>query len=234
MPEQLVMDLPVRPAMGRGDFFLTGSNAAAVAQVEGWSDWPMGKLVLTGPGGSGKTHLAHVWSTLAGAEVRAAAEIAERDMAALSVAPALAIEDVPTIAGNIEAETRLFHLHNALGARGAPVLFTGREAPARWGLRLPDLDSRMRQAGLARLDPPDDALLSALLLKLAHDRALRLTPAMLAHVVPRIERSFDAVQTFVARLDARALAAKQPPRLMDARDVLAELETPVSRSRHKS
>jgi hypothetical protein len=66
MAEQLVFDLPVRPAMGRDDFFVTGSNAAALAQVDGWRDWPFGKLVLVGPEGAGKTHLAHVWAAGAG------------------------------------------------------------------------------------------------------------------------------------------------------------------------
>lgn len=234
MPEQLVLDLPVRPAMGRGDFLVTESNAAAVAQVEGWADWPHGKLVLTGPEGAGKTHLAHVWAGLSGAVIVAAADVTEADMPRLSEAPALVLEDVPAVAGDLAAETRLFHLHNALANRGAPLLLTGAAPPARWGLSLPDLDSRVRQAGLAQLDPPDDALLGALLLKLAHDRALRLTPAILSHVVPRMERSAAAVAGFVERLDTRALSRQRPPRLTDAKAVLAEIEAGVSRSRHGS
>jgi chromosomal replication initiation ATPase DnaA len=111
------------------------------------------------------------------------------------------------------------------------VLFTATRAPSRWGLTLPDLDSRMRQATLARIEAPDDALLSALLLKLAHDRGLKLTPAILAHVLPRIERSAAAVRAFVARLDALALAGKRAPRLVDAKAALAE-GAPVSPSRH--
>lgn len=234
MPEQLVLDLPVRPAMGRGDFFVSGSNAAAVAQVEAWQDWPHDKLVLTGPEGAGKTHLAQVWAAQAGAEVLAAADLVETDLPRLADAAAIAVEDADAVAGDRAAETRLFHLHNALANRGAPLLLTAREAPARWGLGLPDLESRMRQSGLARLDPPDDALLAALILKIAHDRALRLTPGIVAHVVPRIERAFAAAQAFVERLDARALSAKRPPRLADAKAVLAELEADMSPSRHET
>ncbi|MCU4654853.1 DnaA/Hda family protein [Roseibacterium sp. SDUM158016] len=232
MAEQLVFDLPVRPAMGRGDFFVSGSNAVALAQVEGWRDWPHGKLVLTGPSGAGKTHLAHVWATQTGARIIAASDITERDVEPLGQSEALAIEDMEAVAGDRAAETRLFHIHNALTNRGAPMLFTAGAPPARWGLCLPDLDSRMGQAGLAALDPPDDALLAALILKLAHDRALPLTPAILSHVAPRIERAFAAAQAFVERLDARALSRQRPPRLIDAKAVLAELEAGVSRSRH--
>jgi chromosomal replication initiation ATPase DnaA len=230
MAEQLVFDLPVRPAMGRDDFFVTGSNAGALARVDGWRDWPFGKLVLVGPEGSGKTHLAHVWAAQSGAGIVGAGEVDEAQI--LSDAPALAVEDADRLAGDVAAETRLFHLHNAMMQRGARVLFTARTPPARWGLSLPDLDSRMRQAELARIDAPDDALLSALMLKQAHDRGLGLTPAILAHVVPRIERSAAAVQAFVLRLDALALAEKRAPRLSDAKAVLAEGTAPVSPSRH--
>jgi chromosomal replication initiation ATPase DnaA len=234
MARQLVLDLPIRPAMGRGDFFVTGSNAAAVARVEAWADWPFGKLVLAGPEGAGKTHLAHVWAGLSGAAIVTARDIAEAQMPRLAALPALAVEEADAIAGDREAETRLFHLHNALAGQGRPMLFTARNAPARWGLTLPDLESRMGQAELARIDPPDDALLSALILKLAHDRALRLSPAILSHALPRLERSAAAAQGFVERLDALAMAAKRPARLSDARDVLAEMEEGVSRSRHDS
>jgi chromosomal replication initiation ATPase DnaA len=232
MAEQLVFDLPVRPAMGRHDFFVTGSNAAALAQVDAWRDWPFGKLVLVGPEGAGKTHLAHVWAARAGARIVAAADLDEALIA--EDAGALAVEDADRVAGDRDAETKLFHLHNAMAQRGAPLLITARTPPSRWGLGLPDLDSRMRQASLARIEAPDDALVSALLLKLSHDRGLALTPAILSHVLPRIERSAAAVAGFVDRLDAKAWVDKRAPRLVDAQAALAEGGDPVSPSRHNS
>lgn len=232
MADQLVLDLPVRPAMGRDDFFVSGSNGAAVARVEAWRDWAFDKLVLTGPEGAGKTHLAHVWAELAGAEIVEARSLSEAEMPHLQAARALALEGLEAIAGDRAAETRVFHLANALGGRGAPILFTARGAPARLGLSLPDLESRLAQAELARIEAPDDALLSALIVKLAHDRALRLSPAILAHAVTRLERSAAAARSFVARLDARALAKKGPARLTDARAALAEIERAVPRSPH--
>jgi chromosomal replication initiation ATPase DnaA len=229
MPEQLVFDLALRPAMGREDFFVSAANAGAVAQVDAWADWPHGKLVLAGPAGAGKTHLAHVWAAMSDAAIIEAEALDEVTMERLSNAPALVIENAERIAGQAAAETTLFHLHNALVQRGAPILLTATDGPERWGIALPDLDSRMRQAGLARVAPPDDALLMAVMMKLAHDRALRLTPTILSHATARIERSFAAVRAFVEALDARALAAKRPPRLKDAKAVLAELAMPVSR-----
>ncbi|AHM02738.1 Chromosomal replication initiator protein DnaA [Roseibacterium elongatum DSM 19469] len=229
MAEQLVFELALRPAMGREDFFVSAANAGAVAQIDAWRDWPHGKLVLAGPEGAGKTHLAHVWAGMTGAVLVEAGDLDDRVAEEHADAPALVVENAHRLAGQPAREAALFHLHNALIQRAAPTLFTATDGPERWGLGLPDLDSRMRQAGLARVAPPDDALLMAVMMKLAHDRALPLTPKTLAHVAPRIERSFAAVRAFVDALDARALAAKRPPRFKDAKAVLAEMKQPVSR-----
>ena len=58
---QLAFDLPHRPASGRDDFLVTPSNAKAVALIDLWPNWPSNTLILLGPAGSGKSHLAAVW-----------------------------------------------------------------------------------------------------------------------------------------------------------------------------
>ena len=220
MPRQLVLDLPFRAAMGRADFFVTGANAAAVSGVEGWRDWPGGKMLLLGPAGAGKTHLAHVFASLSGAVILPATDLSTGDPAALADAPALAVEDADTIAGDGPAEEALFHLHNACADRGAALLVTATTPPQRWGLALPDLQSRMQQAGQLTLAPPDDALLAAVLVKLSADRQMALTPRLVAYILPRIDRSLDVVQRFVTALDAEALATRQKPGQRHVRAVL--------------
>lgn len=221
MPEQLTLDLPLRPAMGRDDFFVSSANSGAVAQIDAWAEWPGAKLVLCGPHASGKTHLAHVWADGSGARIVRATDVAAA-LEELTKAPALVVEDADDISGDLGAEEAVFHLHNALAERGAPLLITARDAPSRWGLRLPDLASRMAQAGLARLDPPDDALLMAVMMKRAFDRKLPLTPKILTFAVPRLERSFAAADAFVARVDALALSQKRRPTLAHAKAALAQ------------
>lgn len=223
MSDQLVFDLPHRAAMGREDFFVSPGNAAVVAGIEGWADWPLAKMILVGAEGAGKTHLAHVWAAMSGAEILAARDSAAR-AEDLSEAAALVVEDADGVAGDAAAEEALFHIHNALGARGAPLLLTARDAPERWGVVLPDLASRMAQAGVLRLPPPDDALLTAVMMKLAHDRKLPLTPVILSYAAPRIERSFAAAARFVADLDAHALARKRPPTRDMAKAVLSSTD----------
>ena len=95
---QLPLDLPHRPALDREAFFVSASNAAALTMVEAWRDWPGGKLALTGAGGSGKTHLAHVWAADAGAVVVDAVDLPQSDLPALAEVGAVAVEDVDHIA----------------------------------------------------------------------------------------------------------------------------------------
>ena len=219
MHRQLSFDLPVREALGREDFFVSPANAPAVAMIETWPGWPGGKLVLTGAKGAGKTHLAHVWAARSGAAIVSARDLAGADIAALATTP-VAVEDCERIIGERACETALFHLHNLALAEGQSLLFTALTPPNRWHLSLPDLASRMQGAALARIAPPDDALLAAVLMKLFADRQLAPTPATIPFLLRRIDRSFAAASAIVARLDAAALAQGRPVTPALARNVL--------------
>ena len=206
MTRQLALDLPLRTARGRADFFAAPSNAAALAAVEGWRDWPGGRMVLTGPEGAGKTHLAEVWADLCpGALLLPARELTGAAIDGLAATP-LAVEDAAVLAGDPAGERALLHLHNLMGAEGRPLLLTAAAAPALWPVRLPDLASRLQAMPVARLEAPCDALLAAVLVKLFGDRQIAVAPALIAWLLPRMERSLSAAADIVARLDAAALA----------------------------
>lgn len=204
MSEQLTFDLPQRTAQGRDDFFVSPANALAVAQMDDWQNWPQRKLVLVGPEGAGKTHLTHVWADICGARVINGADILTTDVASLAGGGAVAVENADRIFGP-KSEATLFHLHNLVLAEGGTLLLTARMSPRQWPLALPDLKSRMEATATATLEAPDDALLSALLVKLFTDRQLQVNPTLIPYLVGRMERSFGDAQRLVAALDAAAL-----------------------------
>lgn len=197
---QLAFDLPARPALGRGDFYVSPANAHAAAAVADWRRWPAGKLALAGPEGAGKSHLVQVFA--------AEAEALVLPPAAPLPPPGanVAVEDVDRLAGDPAAEEALFHLHNHVLAHGGRLLVTGRSPPARWRLTLPDLASRMQGTPLVRIEAPDDALLAAVLAKHLADRQIRPAADLIPWLLPRMTRSFAAAADLVARLDALALA----------------------------
>jgi len=205
LADQLTFVLPSQPALERGDYFISSSNAAVVDVIQTWHDWPQGKLVLVGPAGSGKTHLAHVWAALTGAAIVPAAGLAQAPVELLADG-ALAVEDVECIAGDAAAEQALFHLHNLALANGRPLLLSAATPPMRWGLRLPDLASRMQGTAIATVQPPDDALLAAVLVKQFGDRQLLVGPKVIDWLTRNMDRSFAAAAQIVAALDAASLA----------------------------
>lgn len=214
MTRQLAFDLPVREAFLREDFFTSPANAAALAALAGGQSWPAGKMLLVGPAGSGKSHLAHIWTAEHGAKLIDARDLVGADLPALAAHGAVAVEDADRIAGDRAAETALFHLHNLLIQTGQAVagrlLITATTPPRDWGLILPDLQSRMQAASLTRIAPPDDALMSAVLIKLFSDRQIAVPPNLIPYLVQRIERSIDAARDVVAKLDGLALALGRP------------------------
>lgn len=209
MSEQLGFDLHSAPALGRADFLVAPSNAVAFAMIERWPLWTGGKLVLTGPAGSGKTHLAHVWAASTGATIVQAAELSAQSIPDLAQGP-VAVEDVPGAAGDPDAQTALFHLHNLVLAEGHPLLLTGDGAASRWGLTLPDLASRIAAAQSVELQAPDDTLLAAVLAKLFADRQITPKADLIPYLLLRMDRSFETARVVVAALDSAALALKRP------------------------
>lgn len=213
MAEQLIFDLPVVTAFGRDDFFTSPANSLAVAAIEGWRDWPLGKLVLVGPEGAGKSHLARIWADIVGAKVVMARDV--RDAVALAQGP-LCVENLGDVAGNTAQQDALFHLHNLMAQSGYPLLMTGQGVPRSWGITLPDLASRIEGSQLVQLGAPDDMLLAAVLLKLCADRQLLMEPGVVDMILRRVERSFAGIRALVVELDRVSLQRKRPvgPRMV--------------------
>jgi chromosomal replication initiation ATPase DnaA len=224
--QQLTFNLPVRAALGREDFFVAPSNALALATLDAPEAWPLGKLVLIGPEGAGKTHLAQVWAGPRAAPVRAAETLTNAVVPELARAGAVVIEDAHRAAGTPAAEEALFHLHNLMAEARGLLLMTATSAPRDWGLQLPDLASRMQAAATARIDAPDDALLSAVLVKHFADRQLVVPGTLIPWLVARMDRSMAAARAIVAALDARALQKRGPITRALAAEVLGQLDPP--------
>ena len=215
--QQRTFDWGVRPALGREDFLVAPCNEAAVAWLDRWPNWPGPALVIHGPPGSGKSHLAEVWRRRSGAEAVEAAALAQTAPGGGHAAAALVIDG---LGGRID-ERALLHAYNSVAEQGGHLLLAALAPPARWPLSLPDLVSRLRVAPAVAIGLPDDTLLAALMLKLFADRQIAVAPEVPAYVVPRIERTFAAVSSLVERLDRAALAEGRPVTVPLVRAVLA-------------
>lgn len=214
---QLALKLSYRPALERADFMVSDCNGPAVAWIDRWPDWPAAGLVLYGPAGAGKSHLAAVWQAASGARP---APARWQDVEAGS---AVLVEDIEERLGSGRAaEEELFHLYNSVRAGGGTILVTARSAPARWSVSLPDLASRLRALPAVAIGAPDDVLLAALVAKLFHDRQTIVPANVVTLLLQQVERSFAAFQSAVERIDRLALADRKPITRTLARRALAE------------
>ena len=197
-----MFDLARDPSYDPDEFLVAPSNAAAHAAVERWPAWPTRCLILVGPPGSGKSHLAAIWAARSNARV-----LSTEDLASLGQwgGPVVALlEDCCRTAYD---QTALFHLVNMVGEGRGSLLITARSAPATWNVEVPDLLSRLRAAQIVELRPPDANLVKAVIIKLFADRQIRIDEDVVNYAALHCEQSLDAVSSFVAAVDEDALAS---------------------------
>jgi chromosomal replication initiation ATPase DnaA len=195
---QIPIPLEHPPQLGRDDFIVSPSNRAALDLIERWPDWPTALVILVGPPGSGKSHLASIWQERSGAAALQSGEPLPSPLPAAIVIDNIDLQPID--------EPGLFHLINGMAEAGGHLLLTARTPVTDWGVRLPDLLSRLRLATPGHLDTPDDSLLRQVLVKLFADRQLLVDKAVIDYLLKRMERSLDAARLLVEAIDREALA----------------------------
>jgi len=164
-------------------------NAEALAWIDRWPDWPYPLLILYGPKGAGKSHLATLWKN--------------------KTKDQTVIDDVQRFFGDKKSEEDLFHQFNLVRENGQYLLMVADRPMHRQTIILPDLASRLKAAPQVEITAPDDTVLQAVLVKLFHDRQMRIEPEVIAYILPRMERSFAAIQDIVQKIDDNSLSAKR-------------------------
>lgn len=220
-PRQLVLALPHAESLARDDFLEGPANAKALALIDAWPDWPNRVMMLCGPEGSGKSHLAAIWAAEAGARAIAAHALTPDTVPGALATGALVVDDLDPTALD---ERALFHLLNLARESDAYVLLAGRTPPSAFPTELRDLRSRLRAVPVVPLAPPDDPLFRALIVKFCADRQMAVDENLVGYLATRIERSPAAARRAVERLDAEALRQRRPVTRALAAEVLRDTD----------
>ena len=224
-PRQLAFALPHAQSLTRDNFLEGPANAAGLALIDGWPEWPSRTMMLVGPEGSGKSHLATIWAEQAGARSITAHALTAANVPAALATGALVVEDLNAAAFD---ERALFHLLNLAREDQAYLLITARIAPSVLDIELRDLRSRLRALPVVSLQPPDDQLFRALIVKFCADRQLAVDEAVVSYLATRLERSYAAARQAVEHLDGEALRLGRPVTRALAAEVLRNADTPTS------
>ncbi len=199
--QQLILNFDHRVALTGEDFLVSSCNREAIEWIDRWPDWPASTLVIVGPSGSGKSHLSAVFAVKSGARLLVPDEF---ETAAAAIRSDVIVEDVEGLLDTTYEEP-LLHLYNSAKEAGFRMLLTAQTAPARWGVKLPDLRSRLNAALTVEIGPPEDTLIAALLVKMFRDRQVQVSDDVIAYAVSRMERSFYAARELVRAADTLAL-----------------------------
>ncbi len=206
-PRQLAFALPHAESLTRDNFLEGPANASGLTLVDSWPEWPNRVMLMVGPEGSGKSHLAAIWADEAGARSTMARALTAATVPGALATGALVVEDLKTPDFD---ERALFHLLNLAREESAFVLITARTPPLAFQVELRDLRSRLRAVPSVSLHPPDDQLFRALIVKLCADRQLTVDEAVVSYLATRIERSYAAARQAVEFLDFEALRLGRP------------------------
>ena len=196
LPTQLVLRFPQQAFAPAELLPNAGQDEARAWLARPPQDWPLGRLALWGPPGSGKTHLAQAWAERVGGAMLASAPGEGWPGQPVAID---SIEDLPD-------EPALLYLLNAAVQARQPVLLVSRTAPGRLPVRLPDLASRLRATTAVQIGRADDAFLAMLLARLLAERQMHLPGPLQSWLLARLPRTPAALRDAVGRLDAAAAA----------------------------
>jgi chromosomal replication initiation ATPase DnaA len=219
-PRQLTFRWPHSPSFEREDFLPAPSNREALSAIELWPNWAGRMLTLVGPGGAGKSHLGTIWARASGAITVSGEALDEQSVEACGRARAVLFEDADRA---WQAEALFFHVVNMALQNDVWMLLTCRTPPNAWGLKTPDLLSRLRLAPVVRLTAPETELTEAVLFKLFSDRQLQVEPHVISYIALRIERSLGVAREIVAALDSEALTQGRRVTRAMASDALRDM-----------
>lgn len=206
MITQLAIDFNLRPCMGKEDFMVAKPNIEAVTMIDNWPDWPFFAVCIYGPEGSGKTHLANVFSNNVSIKTNYPYKIPvikaknlkpETPYELFKQHNCLIIEDLE----NLNDFETLFHTYNLYKNENGFILFTSRIAPARLTIPLADLRSRLNAMPAIEIKEPDDELLNILIIKLFSDRQIIVSPEIVSYILKNMERSFSYARKLVSEID---------------------------------
>ncbi len=196
--QQLFLDFPrleeeTRPLVE------TGAYQPVLALLRNWRAWPEPQLALLGEPRSGKTRLLRAWAAETGGAFITGAALAASDadeIAGLTL-NALAVDDAD-IAGN---GPNLLAAINLCQSRAAPILLSGRTAPATWYTDPPDLLSRMKAMPFVAIDGPDEDALRQRLEDACARRHLNVPDDSLNYLVERMDFRWDAIEEVADRIE---------------------------------
>ena len=204
--KQIPFDFVPRTYMGREDFMVAPCNREAFNLVDSWPKWLTQGMIIYGPKGCGKSHLANLFADKVKIFADKPIKVSLIDAGRINLRNVnkIASENQSIVIENLTPKANaeaLFHLFNLYNTEGRYMLWTAETAPSRMSFALKDLQSRLNMLPSVEIKE-----LQTLIVKLFNDRQILISPEILNFIVTNAPRSFEYIGKLVEECDNISLA----------------------------
>ncbi len=213
---QLLLNFNFKKSFNDHDYFVSDSNYFAFNLVDKWPKWEKKILNISGEKFSGKTHLANIFKSKSSALLLNEKDISNEVFNKIKLYESIIIDEF----SNGIDENLIYSIFNLIDQDSKYLLINSETPLSEINFKLPDLVSRSRNSLQAKIKPPDDELIFAIILKNFSDRQIKLEKQIIEFIVNRIERSYGKISEFIYKVDELSLKKKKPISLKTIKEIL--------------
>ena len=213
---QLLLNFNFKKSFNDHDYFVSDSNYFAFNLIDKWPKWEKKILNISGEKFSGKTHLANIFKSKSSALLLNEKDISNEVFKKIKLYESIIIDEF----SNGIDENLIYSIFNLVDQDSKYLLINSETPLSEVNFKLPDLVSRSRNSLQAKIKPPDDELIFAIILKNFSDRQIKLEKQIIEFIVNRIERSYGKISEFIYKVDELSLKKKKPINLKTIKEIL--------------
>ena len=214
--DQLLLNFTLNKNYLEQDFYLSSSNRNAYNLIKCWPKWIKRTINIYGEKFSGKSHLSSIFEKKTTCIKIFSPKLSNKTVQNFKIKQALVIEDLDE---NI-SENLLYTILNIVEQESKYLLITSLKPLNKFNFKLPDLISRIRNCLTIKLNPPDDDLIYALLIKNLSDRQISIDKKLIEYIIKRIDRSYEKIFIFIHKIDNISLQKGKPINLINIKEAL--------------
>ena len=213
---QLLLDFDIKTNFNDHDYYVSESNYFAFNLIDKWPKWEKRILNISGERFSGKSHLANIFKSKASALFLNENQINDEIFKKIKLYESIIIDGF----SNAFDEKLTYSILNLVDQDSKYLLINSETPLGEINFKLPDLASRSKNVLHAKIDPPDDDLIFAIILKNFSDRQIKLEKKIIEFIINRIDRSYGKISEFIYKIDELSLKKKKPINLKTIKEIL--------------
>ena len=213
---QLLLDFDIKTNFNDHDYYVSVSNYFAFNLIDKWPKWEKKIINISGEKFSGKTHLANIFKSKASALFLNENQINDEIFKKIKLYESIIIDGF----SNTFDEKLIYSILNLVDQDSKYLLINSETPLGEINFKLPDLASRSKNVLHAKIDPPDDDLIFAIILKNFSDRQIKLEKKIIEFIINRIDRSYGKISEFIYKIDELSLKKKKPINLKTIKEIL--------------